>query len=208
VKENHVPEYTLPDLPYDYAALEPHYSAQIVELHHDKHHAAYVKGANATLEALEAARGSGDFAKLFQLEKNLAFHVSGHTLHSLFWKNLSPDGGGNPEGELAAAVDDAFGSFDACKSQLTQATTSVQGSGWGALSWDLLGGRLVVEQIWDHQDNHAQSTLPLFVIDIWEHAFYLQYQTDKASYVEAIWNLANWSDVAGRLDRVRGVELV
>ena len=201
-------EYTLPDLPYDYSALEPHYSARIVELHHDKHHAAYVNGANTTVDALAAARAEGDYAKIFQLEKNLAFHVSGHTLHSLFWKNLSPDGGGAPEGELAAAIDYAFGSFDAFKAQLTQATTTVQGSGWGALSWDMLGKRLVVEQVWDHQDNHAQSTVPLFVIDIWEHAFYLQYQTDKASYVSAIWNLANWEDVAARLARVRGVDLV
>ena len=145
--------YTLPDLPYDYAALEPHYSAKIVELHHDKHHAAYVKGANDTLDKLAAARESGDFGTINQLEKNLAFHVSGHILHSLFWTNLTPDGGGKPEGELAAAIDDGFGSFDAFKSQLTQASTTVQGSGWGALAWEPLGGRLVVEQIYDHQGN-------------------------------------------------------
>jgi Fe-Mn family superoxide dismutase len=190
--------YTLPDLPYDYSALEPHYSAKILELHHDKHHATYVTGANTTLEKLAAARDSGDFATINQLEKNLAFHLSGHVLHSLFWKNLSPDGGGKPEGDLAAAIDDGFGSFDNFKQQLTQAATTVQGSGWGALAWEPLGGRLIVEQIYDHQSNVGVGSIPLFVIDAWEHAFYLQYLNDKAAFVNAVWEIANWPDVAGR----------
>jgi len=139
-------DYTLPELPYDYAALEPHLSGQILELHHDKHHAGYVSGANATKEKLTEARANDDFASINQLQKNLAFNVSGHVLHSLFWQNMSPDAGGKPEGELAAAVDEAFGSFDALRSQLTQAALGVQGSGWGALSWDPTGGSLVVEQ--------------------------------------------------------------
>lgn len=203
-----MPAYTLPDLPYDYGALEPHYSGQIVELHHDKHHNSYVNGANTTLEKLEEARSKGDYGTIVQLEKNLAFHLSGHTLHSLFWKNLSPDGGGEPAGDLAEAVGEHLGSFDDLKSQLKQATTTVQGSGWGALSWDTLGKRLVVEQILDHQDNHAQSSVPLFVVDIWEHAFYLQYQTDKSSYVDAIFAIADWNDVGERLARVRSLDLV
>ncbi|MGH9095691.1 MAG: superoxide dismutase, partial [Acidimicrobiales bacterium] len=168
--------YTLPDLPYDYAALEPHISGQIVELHHDKHHNTYVQGANTTLEKLEAARDADDFGAIVGLEKTLAFNVSGHVLHSIYWKNMSPDGGGQPEGELAQAVDANFGTFDKFKSQLTQATTTVQGSGWGALAWDPLGGRLLVEQIYDHQSNIGQGSVPLLVIDIWEHAFYLQYK--------------------------------
>ena len=126
-------EYTLPDLPYDYAALEPHLSAQILELHHGKHHAAYVKGANTVLEKLEQARDSGEYGTINQLEKNLAFHLSGHILHSLLWKNLSPTGGDKPQGELAAAIDNFFGSFDAFQAQLTEAANNVQGSGWGAL---------------------------------------------------------------------------
>ncbi len=199
--------YTLPDLPYDYAALEPHYSAKIVELHHDKHHAAYVKGANDTLEKLANARESGDFGTINQLEKNLAFHVSGHILHSLFWTNLSPDGGGKPEGDLAAAIDDGFGSFDAFKSQLTQASTTVQGSGWGALAWEPLGGRLVVEQIYDHQGNVGVGSIPLFVIDAWEHAFYLQYLNDKGAFVDAVWEIANWVDVAQRFGAAREVRI-
>ncbi len=199
--------YTLPDLPYDYAALEPHYSAKILELHHDKHHAAYVTGANTTLEKLEAARDSGDFATINQLEKNLAFHLSGHILHSLFWTNLSPDGGGKPEGELAAAIDDGFGSFDKFKEQLTQAATTVQGSGWGALAWEPLGGRLIVQQIYDHQSNVGVGSIPLFVIDAWEHAFYLQYLNDKGSFVKAVWEIANWSDVASRFAAAQPVRI-
>src|SRR5512135_766852 len=120
-------EYKLPDLPYDFGALEPHYSGQILELHHDKHHAAYVTGANQTLEKLADARSKEDFGPIVGLEKTLAFNVSGHVLHSIFWTNLSPDGGGTPEGELAAAINEHFGSFDAFKKHLTNATTTVQG---------------------------------------------------------------------------------
>ncbi len=124
-------QYSLPDLPYDYAALEPHYSGQIVELHHDKHHAAYVAGANTTLDKLSEARDKADFGAIVGLEKTLAFNVSGHVLHSIFWKNLTPNGGGQPDGALASALGESFGSFDAFKAQLTQASSTVQGSGWG-----------------------------------------------------------------------------
>jgi len=168
--------YELPDLPYDYAALEPYYSARVLELHHDKHHAAYVKGVNATLDKLAAARESGDLSSIVGLEKTLAFNLSGHVLHSIFWQNLSPDGGDKPSGELASAIDDNFGSFDQFKDHLSQATTTVQGSGWGSLAWDTLGQRLYIEQIYDHQGNVGQSGAPLLVIDAWEHAYYPQIQ--------------------------------
>jgi superoxide dismutase, Fe-Mn family len=203
-----VPTYSLPDLPYDYGALEPHYSAEILELHHDKHHAAYVEGANAALEKLAQARETEEFDAIVGLQKSLAFNVSGHVMHSLFWKNLSPDGGGKPEGELAAAIDESFGSFDGFRNQLTAATTTVQGSGWGALAWEPLGQRLIVEQVYDHQGNVGNGSGPLLVIDAWEHAFYLQYKNVKADYVEAIWNLVNWNDVADRFQRARGYNLV
>lgn len=196
-------EYTLPELPYDYAALEPHLSGQILELHHDKHHAAYVAGANTTREKLVEARSKDDYATINQLQKNLAFHVSGHVLHSLFWQNMAPGAGGPPEGELAAAVDDAFGSFDALRSQMNQAALGVQGSGWGALSWDPTGQSLVVEQIYDHQGNSVQSGTPLLVLDMWEHAFYLQYKNVKGDWVKAFWNVVNWADVAARLAAAR-----
>ncbi|MCZ7529491.1 MAG: superoxide dismutase [Acidimicrobiia bacterium] len=200
-------EYTLPELPYDAGALEPHYSGEIVELHHDKHHAAYVKGANSTATSLAAAREAGEFGNLNQLEKNLAFHVSGHVLHSLFWKNMSPDGGGEPEGELAAAVDEYLGSFTGMREQMNQAALGVQGSGWAALAWEPLGGRLVIEQVYDHQGNVGNGTVPLLVLDMWEHAFYLQYKNVKGDWVDAFWNIVNWDDVGSRLASVRSLDL-
>jgi superoxide dismutase, Fe-Mn family len=195
--------YTLPDLPYDYAALEPWYSAEVLELHHARHHAAYVKGANDSIDALDAARDSDDFGQLTMLEKNLAFHLSGHVLHSILWENLSPDGGGEPDGDLAAAVKEHFGSFERLQRHLTAATATVQGVGWGALAWEPTGERLVVEQIYDHQGNIGQAATPLLVLDSWEHAYYLQYKNVKADYIDAMWNLINWDDVARRLDSAR-----
>ena len=200
--------YTLPDLPYDYAALEPHVDARIMELHHDKHHAGYVSGANTALEELDEARQGDDFALMTKLSKDLAFHLSGHVLHSVFWTCMSPDGGGAPEGDLAAAVDDSFGGFEALKAQLAAATTTVQGSGWGVLAWEPLAGRLIVEQVYDHQDNHAQGSEPLLVIDGWEHAFYLQYHNDKGAWVDAFWEVADWSAAAERFARLRSVPAV
>jgi superoxide dismutase, Fe-Mn family len=196
--------YTLPELPYDYSALEPHISGQIIELHHDKHHNTYVGGANTTVEKLEAARDKDDFGAIVGLEKTLAFNLSGHVLHSIYWTNMTPDGGGSAEGDLAAAIDAEFGSFAKFKSQLTQATSTVQGSGWGALAWDPLGQRLLIEQIYDHQGNVGQGAIPLLVIDIWEHAFYLQYKNVKADYVTAFWNLVNWTNVASRYEAAKG----
>jgi superoxide dismutase, Fe-Mn family len=201
-------QYSLPDLPYDYAALEPHYSGQILELHHDKHHAAYVSGANTTLEKLEEARNSGDFGGIVGLEKTLAFNVSGHVLHSIFWKNLSPDGGDKPDGDLASAIDEFFGGFDGFKAQLTQASSTIQGSGWGALAWEPLGQRLIVEQVYDHQGNIGNGSIPILVFDAWEHAFYLQYKNVKADFFAALWNIINWPDVAARLTKARSVSIV
>jgi Fe-Mn family superoxide dismutase len=190
--------YTLPDLPYDYGSLEPAISGSIIELHHDKHHRAYVAGANTVLDQLVEARESGSYGAIVGLEKTLAFHLSGHVLHSVYWTNLSPDGGGEPDGVLGDAIDRDFGGFEQFRAHLTAATTSVQGSGWGALSYDSLGERLVVEQIQDHQANHSPSTTPLLVFDIWEHAFYLQYRNVKVDYVDALWTIVDWANVAER----------
>jgi len=200
--------YELPELPYDYSALEPYYSAEVLELHHDKHHKAYVDGANTTFEKLGEARDSGDFGTINQLEKNMAFHLSGHVLHSLLWTNLSPDGGGEPEGELAAAVKESFGSYEAVRAQMSEAANNVQGSGWAALSWEPLGRRLIVEQVYDHQGNVGQGGPPLLALDMWEHAYYLQYKNVKKDWVEAFWNIVNWPDVANRFDRVKSLQLV
>ena len=191
-------EYLLPELAYDPGALEPHLSGQIVELHHSKHHAAYVKGANTALDKLAEARAAGNFDSLVGLEKSLAFNLGGHVLHSMYWANLSPDGGDKPTGDLAAAIDEHFGSFDAFRSHFSQAATLVQGSGWGILSWEPVGRRLIVEQLEDHHENTTLGAVPLLAIDTWEHAYYLQYQNRKPDYVEAIWNVVNWADVARR----------
>lgn len=200
--------YTLPELPYGLAALEPHYSAEVLELHHDKHHKAYVDGANTTLDKLDEARTSDDYGSINQLQKNLAFHLSGHVLHSMFWENLSPDGGGEPAGELIAAVKEGFGSLEHFKNQMTQAALNVQGSGWGALTWEPLGQRLIIEQIYDHQSNVGQGAPPLLVLDMWEHAYYLQYKNVKADWVDAFWKIVNWPDVAARFERARTLELL
>ena len=196
--------YTLPDLPYDPGALEPHISGRIMALHHDKHHAAYVKGANTALDKLSDIREKGDFSTIAMLEKNLAFHVSGHVLHSLFWTNLSPDGGGVPEGPLADVLDETFGGFPAFRQQMTEAAATIQGSGWALASWEPVAGRLVVQQVHDHQGNHGQGTVPLLAIDAWEHAYYLQYENRKTEFFDAVWNVVNWVDVARRLADARG----
>jgi Fe-Mn family superoxide dismutase len=203
-----MPKYTLPELDYDLDALEPYLSAEILELHHGKHHKAYVDGANTTFEKLSEARKSGDFGTINQLEKNMAFHLSGHVLHSIFWKNLAPDAGGEPDGDLAAAIKEHFGSYDAFRSQMTEAAMNVQGSGWGALSWEPLAKRLTVEQVYDHQGNVGQGGPPLLVLDMWEHAYYLQYKNVKKDWVEGYWHLVNWPDVALRFDRVQSLQLV
>ncbi len=200
--------YELPPLEYDYSALEPHYSARILELHHDKHHKAYVDGVNGTLDKLAGARETGDMSTIVGLEKTLAFNLSGHVLHTLFWKNLSPDGGDKPDGDLASAIDEYFGGFDAFRKHLSQSAATVQGSGWGALSWEPLGERMYIEQIYDHQGNVGQGGVPLLVIDAWEHAYYLQYENRRADYVEAIWNVIDWGDVSARFKRARELVLI
>ena len=192
--------YSLPDLPYDYGALEPHYSAKQVELHHDKHHATYVKGANETLAKLEQYRSQSepDALLLRALQKALAFNVSGHFLHSAFWPEMKKGGGGESEGELAAAIKDSFGNTKAMRRLLDEAVTGLQGSGWGALTWEPLAGRLVVEQIYDHQSNMTPANMPLLVIDGWEHAYYLQYMNAKAKWLDAFWKLVDWECVDRR----------
>jgi Fe-Mn family superoxide dismutase len=199
--------YLLPDLPYDYAALEPHVSGTIMELHHDKHHAAYVKGANFALEQLAEARAKADFARLGALERALAFNLSGHILHSIFWQNLSPKGGGEPAGELARALEVNFGGFKQFKRQLIEVASSIMGSGWAALVWEPMGGIMLTTQIYDHQSNLSEGAVPLMVIDAWEHAYYLQYKNQKTTFFEAVWNLWNWQDIAERFDSARAVHL-
>lgn len=199
-------KYTLPDLPYDYAALEPYISGKIMELHHDKHHQTYVTGANTALEQLAEARESGNLANVNKLEKDLAFNLGGHVNHSIFWTNLAPandGGGGEPEGELKSAIEEFFGGFAKFQAHFTAAATGIQGSGWAVLSWDPIGEQLIIQQLFDQQSNTAQGTVPIFQLDMWEHAFYLDYLNVKADYVKAVWNIANWGNVAERFSTAR-----
>jgi Fe-Mn family superoxide dismutase len=200
--------YTLPKLPYETSALEPIISKRILELHHGAHHALYVKGANAALEKMEKARQSENAEMIAGLEKELAFNVSGHVLHSIFWQNMMPKGGGQPpDGEFARTINRDFGSFDRFKWQLTQAAQKAMGSAWAALAWEPAGGRLVTVEIHDHQGNVTQPGIPLMVIDAWEHAYYLQYENRKAEFFSAIWNLWNWRDVSARFEAAKRLDL-
>ncbi|GAA1866587.1 superoxide dismutase [Myceligenerans crystallogenes] len=196
-------EYKLPDLSYDYGDLEPHISAKVMELHHSKHHATYVKVANETLEKLAEARDKGDLSSINQLEKNLAFNLGGHVNHSAFWTNMSPQGGGEPEGEIATAIDEHFGSFEKFKAHFTAVATTVQGSGWAILAWDSIGEKLVIVQLFDQQGNIPMGLTPIVLLDCWEHAYYLDYLNVRPDYIKAWWNIVNWADASERLARAK-----
>jgi len=199
-----VTQYTLPDLPYDYAALEPHIAGEIMQLHHDKHHATYVSGANTALEKMAEARDTDNLAAVNLHEKNLAFNLGGHVNHSIFWANLSPEGGDKPVGELAAAIDESFGSFDGFRAHFEATALGIQGSGWSVLAWDTLGQQPLIFQLFDQQGNVPVGIVPLVMLDMWEHAFYLQYRNVKADYVDAWWNVVNWQQVGTLFDAARG----
>jgi Fe-Mn family superoxide dismutase len=192
--------YELPELDYDYGALAPHISGEINELHHSKHHATYVKGANDTLDKLAEARDKGDFGSIVGLETTLAFNLAGHANHVVWWKILSPEGGDKPTGDLAAAIDESFGSWDKFQAQFTAVATTIQGNGWAALSWDPIGKTLITQQLRDHHNNLILPTVPILLVDVWEHAFYLDYKNVKADYVKALWNVYNWGEISKRFD--------
>ena len=196
--------YTLPNLPYKYNALEPTISEKIMTLHHDKHHLAYVNGANAALDKLEKARQTG-FAGIDVrgISRDLAFNVSGHTMHSIFWPNMKQSGGGMPGGRLADQINKDFGKFDSFKEQFGNASKQVEGSGWGILAYEPVSDQLITLQAEKHMDLSVQGATPLLVLDVWEHAYYLDYVNDRAKYVDAWWNVVNWDDAAARFDKVR-----
>lgn len=198
-------DYVLPELGFDYAALEPHVAGRVMELHHGKHHGAYVKNANAVLAALDDARTKDNFERLPYLERALAFNLSGHILHSIFWRCLSPNGGGRPSGALALQIERDFGSFDAFQKQMNAVAGSIMGSGWSALVWEPLGERLLVTQIYDHQSNLAQAGVPIMVIDAWEHAYYLQYENRKTDFFGALWNVFDFADIGLRFEDAKRV---
>ncbi|XP_052808714.1 superoxide dismutase [Mn], mitochondrial-like isoform X1 [Mya arenaria] len=197
-------KHTLPDLPYAYDALAPVVSADIMEIHHKKHHATYVNNLNATEEKLAAAVAENNVSQIISLQPALKFNGGGHINHSIFWEVLSPTGGGVPKGDLMELIKDNFGSFDAMKGELTAASVGIQGSGWGWLGWNPVSGRLRISSC-ANQDPLQPTTglVPLFGIDVWEHAYYLQYKNVRPDYVKAIFDIANWEEVGNRLANAR-----
>lgn len=196
-------EYTLPPLPYAADALEPYIDAQTMTLHHDKHHAAYVKGLNDAIATLAEARKGGkespNLGKIRGATDALAFHGSGHVLHTVFWNNMAKDAGGVPKGAIGKTISRDFGDIGAFLAQFSQAANTVQGSGWAILAWEPLSGRLIVLSTEKHQNHTMYGCVPLLVIDVWEHAYYLKYQNDRAKYVENFWRIVNWENVESRL---------
>ena len=193
-------DYALPPLPYGYGDLSPGLEERVLRVHHDKHHAGYVKGLKATLAKLEGARKAGDFAAIKAHSRDLAFTGSGHVLHDLYWKSMTPGGSGEPKGELAAALARDFGSLAAFGAQFLAATKKVEGSGWGILVYEPVGARLLVLQVEKHQNLTVWGCAPLLVCDVWEHAYYVQYQNRRGDYVDAFWKLIDWPGVAKRLE--------
>jgi Fe-Mn family superoxide dismutase len=200
--------FTLPELPYDYAALEPHIDEQTMRIHHDKHHQAYVDNANKALEGTEWADASVEsvLASLDALPEGIRTAVrnnaGGHANHTFFWEIMSPDGGGEPGGELRAAIDDVFGGVAALREQVNDAGVKRFGSGWTWLLWD--GTGLAVRSTANQDSPLLDSDVPLLGIDVWEHAYYLKYQNRRPDYLQAWWNVVDWNAVAGRFDEARG----
>ncbi|KRX27499.1 Superoxide dismutase [Mn], mitochondrial [Trichinella nelsoni] len=192
-------KHTLPDLPYDFGALEPYISAEIMRLHHQKHHATYVNNLNIAEEKHKEALAKKDTTAAIALQPALRFNAGGHINHSIFWKNLAPKSGGMPVGKLAQAITNNFGSFDIFKANLTAACIGVQGSGWAWLGYDANMKRLQIATCANQDPLQATTGLiPLLGIDVWEHAYYLQYKNVRGDYVKAIWEVINWNDVQQR----------
>jgi Fe-Mn family superoxide dismutase len=196
--------YSLPALAYGYSELEPHISEGQLKLHHEKHHQAYVAGANGILEKIDAARAGGSDFDVKATLKELSFHIGGHLLHSLFWANLAPagTGGGEPDGAAGSAIAKEFGGFERFKKEFSQAAASVEGSGWAALSYCKKTNRPIIMQIEKHNCNVYPMFSILLVIDVWEHAYYLDYKNARPAFIEAFWNIVNWKEVNSRLERV------
>jgi Fe-Mn family superoxide dismutase len=195
--------YTLPPLPYGYADLEPHIDAETMKLHHDIHHAGYVRGANAAVAELEAIRrvGGEEIGRVRAATDNLAFNLSGHLLHAIFWTNMARDGGGDPDpdSEIARMIERDFGSLAAFRGHFQAAAQQVQGSGWGVLAFEPVAQRLLVLQAEKHQNLGVWGVVPLLVCDVWEHAYYLKYQNERSSFIKAFMNVVNWRNMDERL---------
>jgi len=197
-------EFTLPSLPYDYNALEPYLSADILKVHHQKHHQTYINNLNNFAKQTHEAANKGDFHKVVALQKNLQFNYGGHINHAIYWENLAPaksGGGGTPTGDLAKSIQKDFGSFEKFQEKFNQTSVAVQGSGWGWLGFNKESGRL---EITTKKDQEVLFELePLLIIDVWEHAYYLQYKNVRADYLKQVWNVINWKEVSNRFDKAR-----
>ena len=197
--------YSLPKLAYGYKDLEPYISEQQLTLHHTKHHQAYVNGANALLEKLGKARKDNADLDMKAALKELSFHIGGHHLHSKFWESMAPSGkggGGHPAGKLGEILKQEFGSFERFKKEFTQTAASVEGSGWAVLTYCKNMNRPLIMQVEKHNVNVYPGRKVLMALDVWEHAYYLDYKNDRAKFVEAFWNIANWSAVEKRLENI------
>jgi Fe-Mn family superoxide dismutase len=192
--------YKLPELPYGYGDLKPYMSEEQLKIHHQKHHQAYVNGANAILERLDKARKDGTDVDVKATLKELSWNIGGHLLHSLFWANLAPagKGGGKPGGALGGAIEKEFGSFERFKKEFTAAATSVEGSGWAALTFCKQTGRPIIMQIEKHNTNVYPMFRILMVLDVFEHAYYIDYKNERAKFVDAFWNIVNWDEANKR----------
>lgn len=197
-------EHKLPSLPYAYNALEPVISEEIMRLHHTKHHQSYVDGLNKAENELKKSRETGNFGLIKHWERELAFNGAGHYLHSIFWRIMSPTGGGEPANELKKAIDTSFGSFDRFKKQFTEAAKNVEGVGWAILVWAPQAKRLEILTAEKHQNLSQWDVVPLLVLDVWEHAYYLQYKNERAKYIENWWNIVNWHEVEQRYIKAIG----
>lgn len=193
-------EHKLPPLPYAYNALEPYIDEKTMRLHHDIHHKSYVDGLNKAEKEMQKARETGDYALIKHWEREAAFNGSGHYLHTIFWNNMKPKGGGVPKGELAEEINKTFGSFEKFKAHFSAAAEKVEGSGWALLVWSPEAGRLEILQAEKHQNLTQQGVIPLLVLDVWEHAYYLKYNNKRAEYIKAWWNVVNWDDVSKRYE--------
>ncbi len=190
--------HRLPPLPYRYNALEPVISEEIMRLHHRKHHQSYVDGLNKAEKELQKARETGDFGLIKHWEREAAFHGAGHYLHTIFWNIMTPEGGGKPGGELRRSINGAFGSFEKFKKHFSEAAKNVEGVGWAILVWAPRSHRLEILTAEKHQNLTQWDVVPLLVLDVWEHAYYLQYKNERPRYVENWWNIVNWKEVEQR----------
>jgi Fe-Mn family superoxide dismutase len=196
-------QYRLPPLPYDYNALEPHIDEQTMRLHHDKHHQGYVNGLNKALAAARELKGDMDPGRLEAIQRDLSFNGGGHVLHTIFWATMAPAAGGQPQGAIGQAIARQYGSFDQFKAYFSKAAAIVKGSGWGVLCYEPVGDALLVFSLNEHDTKLIAGAYPLLPLDVWEHAYYLKYQNNRAAYIDAWWNLINWPAVNSAYEWLR-----